>query len=94
MWWAGFGGLVAGVLEFDFAVVFPSKPILQVVEPKIGALRESEAELRVATRERQAAEAELAVVQVGDSLCGRSLCFSRAEQSSPKDGKENVYTCS
>ena len=35
----------------------------QVVEPKIGKLRESEAELKVATRERQAVEEELAVVQ-------------------------------
>lgn len=36
---------------------------MQVVEPKIAKLRESEAELRVATRERQAAEEELSVVQ-------------------------------
>ena len=36
---------------------------LQVVEPKIAKLRESEAELKVATRERQAVEEELAVVQ-------------------------------
>ena len=35
----------------------------QVVEPKIGKLRESEAELKVATRERQQVEEELAVVQ-------------------------------
>ncbi len=36
---------------------------MQVVEPKIEKLRESEAELKVATRERQQAEDELAVVQ-------------------------------
>lgn len=34
-----------------------------MVEPKIAKLRESEAELKVATRERQAVEEELAVVQ-------------------------------
>ena len=34
-----------------------------MVEPKIGKLRESEAELKVATRERQQVEEELAVVQ-------------------------------
>jgi len=38
-------------------------PLWQVVEPKIAKLRESEAELKVATRERQAVEEELAVVQ-------------------------------
>ena len=41
---------------------FPQRPP-QVVEPKIAALHDSEAELRVATRERQAVEQELAVVQ-------------------------------
>lgn len=35
----------------------------QVVEPKIEKLRESEAELKVATKERQQVEDELAVVQ-------------------------------
>jgi hypothetical protein len=35
----------------------------QVVEPKIERLRESEAELKVATKERQQVEEELAVVQ-------------------------------
>ena len=34
-----------------------------MVEPKIEKLRESEAELKVATRERQQVEEELAVVQ-------------------------------
>lgn len=36
---------------------------IQVVEPKIAALRGAEAELRVATREREAVEGELAAVQ-------------------------------
>lgn len=38
-------------------------PNQQVVEPKIYKLHESEAELKVATRERTAVEEELAVVQ-------------------------------
>ena len=37
--------------------------VAKVVEPKILALRESEAELKVAMKEKNAAEARMAIVQ-------------------------------
>lgn len=64
---AGEGRAQAGEAGTQFGAHPHSRPLPptppQVVEPKIAKLRESEAELKVATRERQAVEEELAVVQ-------------------------------
>lgn len=50
--------------------------VAKVVEPKIAALRGAEAELRVATREREGVEAELAAVQA--RLDGMQAAFDAA----------------
>ncbi|PSC73956.1 flagellar outer dynein arm heavy chain gamma [Micractinium conductrix] len=55
-------GNVAGLCNWA-ASMCKYHEVAKVVEPKIVALHESEAELKVATRERQAVEAELAIVQ-------------------------------
>lgn len=55
-------GSVAGLCNWAEAMC-QYHNVAKVVEPKIVKLRESEEELRVANKERQAAEEELAVVQ-------------------------------
>ncbi len=55
-------GNVAGLCNWANAMCTYHE-VAKVVEPKILALRESEAELKVAMREKNAAEARMAVVQ-------------------------------
>lgn len=55
-------GNVAGLCSWAQAMVTYHK-VAQEVEPKIQTLRTAEAELYIATKEKNAAEAELAIVQ-------------------------------
>ena len=55
-------GSVAGLCNWAEAMCTYHE-VAKVVEPKIAALREAEAELKVATKEKNAAEDKMAAVQ-------------------------------